>query len=233
MKDNPFIVHQAQSDNTALNRFYGKIYGFVALGLAISALVAFLSLTTFWSMTYAVLTGSSFLLWGFLLGEIALVFVASGAAAKNSPMALPLFLLYSALNGFTMSFILLAYTGETVFLAFLSTVLMFGVMAVIGMTTKKNLSGMGQAFLAGLIGVIIAGAINIFLQSSTMSLIISIISVVIFSGLIAYDNQRIRYVFEETNGNVNQGWAVSMALQLYLDFINLFLNILRLLGRRD
>lgn len=233
MKDNPFVIHQTHTSHTALNRFYGKIYGFVALGLGLSALVSYLSLTAFLELTFQVLFGGSHLLWLFMIAEIILVFVASSAAAKNSPMALPLFLAYSVVNGFTMTFILLAYTGETVFLAFLSTVLMFVVMAIIGMTTKKNLSGMGQALLAALIGVIIAGFINLFLHSSGMSLFISIVSVIIFAGLIAYDNQRIRYVFEETNGNVHQGWAVSMALQLYLDFINLFINILRLTGRRD
>ena len=106
-------------------------------------------------------------------------------------------------------------------------------MAIIGATTKKNLSAMGQALIAALIGVIIASVVNMFLQSSGMSYIISLISVVIFAGLIAYDNQRIRYVFEETGGNVQEGWAISLALQLYLDFVNLFLNLLRIFGRRD
>lgn len=92
---------------------------------------------------------------------------------------------------------------------------------------------MGQALRAALWGVIIASLVNIFLGSSGMSFMISIVSVLIFAGLIAYDNQRIRYVFEETNGQVGQGWVVSMALQLYLDFINLFLNLLRIFGSRD
>lgn len=233
MKDNPFIINQAQTTNVALNRFYGKIYSYVACGLALSALVSYLSVTVFLELTLRVLFSSSFVVWGIMLAELALVFVASAAAAKNSPKALPLFLAYSVLNGFTMTFILLAYTGETIFLAFVSTVLMFAVMAVIGMKTKKNLSGMGQAMLAALIGVIVASMINVFMQSSTMGWMISIVSVVIFAGLIAYDNQRIRHVFEATNGDVHQGWAVSMALTLYLDFINLFINILRLTGRRD
>ena len=168
-----------------------------------------------------------------MLAQIGLVMFASGAAAKNSPMALPLFLVYSALNGFTIGIMLLFYTGETVLLAFVTAVGMFAVMAIIGATTKKNLSAMGQALLAALVGVVIASVVNMFLQSSGMSFIISLISVVIFAGLIAYDNQRIRYVFEETGGNVQEGWAISLALQLYLDFVNLFLNLLRVLGRRN
>lgn len=98
---------------------------------------------------------------------------------------------------------------------------------------QEEFIGHGQALIAALIGVIIASVVNMFLQSSGMSFIISLISVVIFAGLIAYDNQRIRYVFEETGGEVQEGWAISLALQLYLDFVNLFLNLLRVLGRRD
>ena len=231
MNNNPIIMEQ--SEITALNRFFAKIYGYVALGVGLSALVAYLSLTVLWELTYNILMAGSWVIWVIMLIEIGLVMVASGAAAKNSPTALPLFLAYSALNGFTIGIMLLFYTGETVLLAFVTAVGMFAVMAIIGATTKKNLSAMGQALLAALVGVVIASVVNMFLQSSGMSFIISLISVVIFAGLIAYDNQRIRYVFEETGGNVQEGWAISLALQLYLDFVNLFLNLLRIFGRRD
>ncbi len=228
MNNNEFIINQV--DNTALNRFFAKIYGFVAAGLGISALVAFLATTVFLPVTYSIVTSSPMVIWIIMIVEIALVFVASAMAAKNSPMALPMFLIYSVLNGFTISIMLWAYTGETVLTAFLTAVLMFVVMAVIGATTKRNLSGMAQALYAALFGVMIAGLVNMFLQSSGMSFIMSIVSVLVFSGLIAYDNQRIRHVFEQTGGNVGQGWVVSMALSLYLDFINLFLNLLRIFG---
>ena len=231
MNNNPIIMEQ--SEITALNRFFAKIYGYVALGVGLSALVAYLSLTVLWELTYNILMAGSWVIWVIMLIEIGLVMVASGAAAKNSPTALPLFLAYSALNGFTIGIMLLFYTGETVLLAFVTAVGMFAVMAIIGATTKKNLSAMGQALLAALVGVVIASVVNMFLQSSGMSFIISLISVVIFAGLIAYDNQRIRYVFEETGGNVQEGWAISLALQLYLDFVNLFLHLLRVLGRRN
>ena len=231
MNNNPIIMEQ--SEITALNRFFAKIYGYVAVGVGLSALVAYLSLTVFFEATLNLVMGGRFVIWGIMIVEIALVLFASTAAAKNSPMALPLFIAYSALNGFTISIVLWAYTGETVLLSFVTAVGMFAVMAIIGATTKKNLSAMGQALIAALIGVIIASVVNMFLQSSGMSYIISLISVVIFAGLIAYDNQRIRYVFEETGGNVQEGWAISLALQLYLDFVNLFLNLLRVLGRRN
>lgn len=231
MNNNPIIMEQ--SEITALNRFFAKIYGYVAVGVGLSALVAYLSLTVFFEATLNLVMGGRFVIWGIMIVEIALVLFASTAAAKNSPMALPLFIAYSALNGFTISIVLWAYTGETVLLSFVTAVGMFAVMAIIGATTKKNLSAMGQALIAALIGVIIASVVNMFLQSSGMSFIISLISVVIFAGLIAYDNQRIRYVFEETGGNVQEGWAISLALQLYLDFVNLFLNLLRIFRSRD
>ena len=231
MNNNPIIMEQ--SEITALNRFFAKIYGYVAVGVGLSALVAYLSLTVFFEATLNLVMGGRFVIWGIMIAEIALVLFASTAAAKNSPMALPLFIAYSALNGFTISIVLWAYTGETVLLSFVTAVGMFAVMAIIGATTKKNLSAMGQALTAALIGVIIASVVNMFLQSSGMSFIISLISVVIFAGLIAYDNERIRYVFEETGGEVQEGWAISLALQLYLDFVNLFLNLLRIFRSRD
>ena len=159
--------------------------------------------------------------------------MASGAARRNTPAALPLFLVYSALNGFTLSFIIVQYTQAIVFQAFLSTAIVFFVMALIGVSIKRDLSGMVKFLMAALIGIIVASLVNIFFASSTMSFVISIVSVLIFSGLIAYDNQLIKKVYYSANGQVTDGWAVSMALSLYLDFINLFLNILRIFARHD
>lgn len=227
MNNDSFIINQ---DNTALNRFFGKIYGVVAMGIGLSALVSFLAVTVFQQLLYSLLSAGSIVMMLVMLGQIALVVTASTMAAKNSPMALPMFLAYSVTNGLTISMVLMFYTTETVALAFLSAALMFAIMAVIGMTTKKNLSGMAQALRAALWGIMIASVINIFLRSSGISFAMSIVSVLVFSGLIAYDNQRIRNVFEQTGGNVQNGWVVSMALQLYLDFINLFLNLLRIFG---
>lgn len=228
MNNDSFIINQV--DNTELNRFFGKIYGVVAMGIGLSALVSFLTVTVFQSFLFALLRSGSIILMLIMIGQLALVISASAMAAKNSPMAFPMFLAYSVTNGLTISMVLMFYTSETVVLAFISAALMFAIMAVIGMTTRKNLSGMAQALRAALWGIIIASVLNIFFHSSGLSFFMSIISVLVFSGLIAYDNQRIRQVFEQTGGHVEQGWVISMALQLYLDFINLFLNLLRIFG---
>ena len=180
---------------------------------------------------YSVIMANSWIFYLAIFAELVLVWVASGMSAKNNPAALPTFLVYSALNGFTISLVLALYTQATVLAAFITSSAMFFAMALIGKFTKKDLSGLGRSFIAGLIGVIIASLVNIFLRSSGLDFIISIISVIIFSGLIAWDNQRIRYVYEQSGGNVAAGWAVSLALSLYLDFINLFLSILRIFGR--
>lgn len=222
-----------QQDTAGLNAFFSKIYGLVGMGIGLSALVSASLLTVFRETMIAILTGSSWIYMGAVFLELALVFIATGAARKNSPAALPLFLTYSALNGFTLSFVIAQYTGATVLSAFLSSAGLFFVMAMIGKVTKKDLSGMAKALMAALIGLVLASVVNIFLGSSGMSFIISVLSVVIFSGLIAYDNQMIKRVYEQTNGQVGDGWAISMALNLYLDFINLFLNLLRIFGRND
>ena len=223
MNQNDIIYTQTDS---GLNRFFAKIYGLVGMGIGLSAFVSFLMLYVFTDNMINIMTNHPFIYYG-------AVFLASGAARKNTPSALPLFLFYSALNGFTLSFIIVAYTQTTVLQAFVSSALVFGVMSVLGFVIKKDLSGFAKAALAALIGIIIASFVNIFVGSGMMSFVISIISVLIFSGLIAYDNQMIKRVYEATGGQVGDGWAISMALSLYLDFINLFLNLLRLFGRDD
>lgn len=219
--------------DSGLASFFTKIYSLVGMGIGLSALVAALMTTVFRDNMVAIMTNAPWLYMAAGFIELALVFVASSSARKNSPAALPIFLTYSALNGFTLSFIIAQYTGATVLSAFLSSALLFFVMALIGRVTNKDLSGMRKALMAALIGIVLASLVNIFLGSSGMSFIISIISVVIFSGLIAYDNQMIKNVYYQTGGRVQDGWAISMALSLYLDFINLFLNLLRILGRND
>ena len=218
-------------ERSGLNQFYAKVYAFVGLGIGLSALVSALMLTVFQSqLVYFLMHGRLWLMIA-TFAELALVFVASSMAAKNSPAALPVFLVYSVLNGFTLSFVVAFYTPGTVLSAFVSSALLFFVMAAIGIFTKKDLSGMGRALMAALVGLIIAMVVNLFLANSFFDYMISIAMVLVFSGLIAWDNQRIRYVYEQSGGNVAAGWAVSLALSLYLDFINLFLSILRIFGR--
>ena len=220
-------------ERSGLNQFYAKVYAFVGLGIGLSALVSALMLTVFQSqLVYFLMHGRLWLMIA-TFAELALVFVASSMAAKNSPAALPVFLVYSVLNGFTLSFVVAFYTPGTVLSAFVSSALLFFVMAAIGIFTKKDLSGMGRALMAALVGLIIAMVVNIFLASGFFDYMISIAMVLVFSGLIAWDIQKIRYVYEQSRGQVVTGWVISMALSIYLDFINLFLSILRIFGRND
>mgnify|MGYP001746522488 FL=1 len=220
-------------ERSGLNQFYAKVYAFVGIGIGLSALVSALMLTVFQAqLTYFLMHGRLWLMVA-TFAELALVFVASSMAAKNSPAALPVFLVYSVLNGFTLSFVVAFYTPGTVLSAFVSSALLFFVMAVIGIFTKKDLSGMGRALMAALVGLIIAMVVNLFLANSFFDYMISIAMVLVFSGLIAWDNQKIRYVYEQSRGQVATGWIISMALSIYLDFINLFLSILRIFGRND
>ncbi|WP_019789798.1 Bax inhibitor-1/YccA family protein [Streptococcus sobrinus] len=224
------IITQADA---GLSRFFAKIYSLVGMGIGLSAIISALMIYAFPDNMRAIMNGGQIIYLGAIFLELALVFVASSAARRNTPWALPLFLVYSALNGFTMSFVIAAYTGAQVVGAFVSSAVVFFIMAAIGATIKKDLSGMAKALMAGLIGIIIAGLVNAFLGSGMMSLLISVVTVVIFSGLIAYENQIIKRVYGQTRGQVSDGWAISMALSLYLDFINLFLSILNLFGRRN
>lgn len=220
-------------ERSGLNQFYAKVYSFVGLGIALSAIVSALMLTIFQDLLVQLMLNAR--IWLIVTGivEVALVIFASGLAAKNSPATLPMFLLYSVVNGFSLSFIVSLYLPGTVLTAFISSAALFFVMAIIGVVIKKDLSGIGRALIAALFGLILAMVVNIFLNSGLMDYIISIVMVIVFAGLIAWDNQKIRYVYEESDGQVATGWAVALALSLYLDFINLFLSFLRIFGSDD
>ncbi|VTS38399.1 integral membrane protein [Streptococcus porcinus] len=219
--------------DSGLSQFFAKIYGLVGAGVGLSAFVSYLMLYPFRDNLVAIIANHPFVYYGAIILELILVFVASGAAQRNTPMALPLFLFYSALNGFTLSFIIAAYTQTTVLQAFISSATVFFTMSMIGLLTKKDLSGFSKALMAAVIGIIVASVVNLFIGSGGLNFIISIVSVLIFSGLIAVDNNRIKAVYQATNGQVGDGWAVAMALSLYLDFINLFISLLRIFGRND
>ena len=220
-------------ERSGLNQFYAKVYAFVGIGIALSALVSALMLTTFQDVLVQLMLNAR--IWLIVTGvvEVALVLFASGLALRNSPTAFPIFLLYSAVNGFSLSFIVSLYLPGTVLTAFISSAALFFVMAFVGVVIKKDLSGIGRALIAALFGLRLAMVVNIFLNSGLMDYIISIVMVLVFAGLIAWDNQKIRYVYEESDGQVATGWAISLALSLYLDFINLFLSFLRIFGRDD
>ncbi len=175
--------------------------------------------------------------WVVMFAPLILVFVMSGGANRMSASTMLLiFILFSVLMGASLSFILLAYTGASIAKTFVITSGMFGVMAVVGYTTKTDLTKFGSIMFMGLIGIIIASIVNMFMHSGTMDYIISFLGVLIFTGLTAYDVQKIKRIGAQVDGNSADDSVRKMmlfgALSLYLDFINLFLFLLRFFGNR-
>ena len=222
--------------------FLAKVFNWMAIGLGLTGVIAFLTINsqTALQMLFTVQDGyakPNMLLYGLLIAELGMVFYLSARIQKISAQAATgIFLAYSALNGVTLSTILLYYTASSVTATFFVTAGMFGAMAVYGFVTKKDLSSWGSFLFMGLIGIIIASVVNMFLGSSMMSWVISGIGVIIFTGLTAYDVQQITRMGEQgiMNGGesaIRKG-AIMGALKLYLDFINLFLMLLRFMGNR-
>lgn len=217
------------------NAFLRSVYNWMAAGLALTAAISF-------ALTYTSLSSFLFTQTGVYVGiaciitELALVFFISFRIQKLSAQtATLLFLFYSALNGISLSFVLIAYQVGSVATAFLTTTCMFGAMSLYGLYTKRDLTSMGSLLTMALIGLIIAMVVNFFLASSMMDFIISIAGVIIFMGLTAYDTQYLKEMGESAPHDdpvaIRRG-VILGALKLYLDFINLFLMLLRLLGDR-
>ena len=210
-----------------------KVYVWMALALVISGVTAFGVATSpgVLSMVY----GNQIVFWGLMIAELALVFAISGAINKLSlTTATLLFVLYSVINGVVLSSIFLIYTATSIASVFFITAGTFAVMAFIGYTTKTDLTSMGKILMMALIGLIIASLVNVFfVKSSGFDLIVSYVGVLIFVGLTAYDSQKIKrmLMMQEDGGEQAQKVALLGALSLYLDFINLFLYLLRLFGR--
>lgn len=172
--------------------------------------------------------------WAVMLAPIGFVMLMSFGYNKLSYTALiAVFLAYSAVNGISLSFIFMVYNLGSIFTVFLSSVALFAIMAIAGYTTKTDLTKMGSLLMIGLIGIVIASVINIFMQSNKMSFICSILGVIIFTGLTAWDVQKIKNLANEDDGSMPfRKMAIMGALNLYLDFINIFLFLLRLFGGR-
>jgi FtsH-binding integral membrane protein len=211
-----------------------QVYMWMGLGLFLSAVTAFLTVST--SLVRLAINPAVLIV--AIIAEFALVMgISFGMRRMSANMAMGLFMVYAVLNGFTLSVVLLAFSGGTVAIAFLSTAGMFGAMSIFALTGKVDLTRMGSFLGMALIGLMIAMFLNIFFRSSAFDFLISIAGIVLFTGLTAYDTQRIAQMASEMR--VQQGddaikFSIFGALQLYLDFINLFLFILRLLGgRRD
>ena len=223
---------QAQAAFPALMR---KVYVWMALALVITGLTAYYVATS--PMLLNVIYSNQVVFWGLLIAEFAMVVGLSAAINRLSLTAATLmFVLYSVINGATLSSIFLIYTTASITEVFFITAGTFAVMAVYGYVTKTDLTSMGKILFMALIGLIIAAVVNLFLHNTMMDLVISCIGVLVFVGLTAYDSQKIKTMLL-TAGNLGetaQKLALLGALTLYLDFINLFIYLLRLLGsRRD
>jgi FtsH-binding integral membrane protein len=216
-----------------VSAFLWKVYGWMAIGLGLTALVAFAVAGS--PDLLRVLIGNRLVFFGLVIVELGLVFFLSARADRLAPgTAAGLFALYSALNGVTLSVILLAYTGESVTMTFVVTAGMFGALALFGSTTKRSLAGVGQFFMMGLIGLILASVLGMFWHNDALQFLISVVGVIVFTGLTAYDAQRLKQMALALPEGQIGAYAVVGALSLYLDFINLFLMLLRFTGsRRD
>ena len=219
------------ASSTTLPVLMRKVYTWMTLALVITGVTA-------WGVAHSpailqMIMTNKILFFGILIGELALVWGVSAAINRLSlTTATLLFVLYSVLNGVTMSFIFLAYTYESVASVFLITAGTFAAMALFGYFTKTDLSSIGRILFMALIGLIIATIVNIFLKSSGFGMILNYLGVLIFVGLTAWDTQKIKQMLSmaEDTGETAQKVALMGALSLYLDFINLFIHLLRIMG---
>ena len=211
--------------------FLRAVYGWMCAGLAITAATA-----SFIAASPALVTTIATnrpLFWGLLIAQLAIVWVISARVQQlAASTASLLFVLYSALTGVTFSFVLLAFTGESIATTFLVTAGMFGALALYGTVTQRSLAGIGQFLFMGLVGVVLASLVGIFWHSDALQFVISFVGVIVFTGLAAYDAQRLKAMALALPGGGTGGYAIAGALALYLDFINLFLFLLRFLGNR-
>jgi FtsH-binding integral membrane protein len=213
--------------------FLSKVYGWMFLGLLITAGTALVVASS--PLLIETLILNRILFWILLFGQLGLVFYLAARVEKMAPVtAAGLFLLYSALTGVTSSVILLIYTGASIVSTFVITATMFGALAVFGTFTKRSLAGVGQFMFMGLIGLIIASVVGLFWQNSALQFVISVVGVIVFTGLTAWDAQRLKQMAVSLPDGRVGSYAVVGALSLYLDFINLFFFLLRFTGgRRD
>jgi FtsH-binding integral membrane protein len=214
-----------------VSAFLSKVYGWMFAGLLVTAVTAYAVASSTELIQTFILNRP--VLWGLFIAQLGLVFFLSARVNKLAPTtAAGLFILYSALVGVTTSVILLIYTGGSIASTFIITAGMFGATAVFGSTTKRSLAGVGQFFFMGLIGLILASIVGIFWQSDALQFVISVVGVLVFTGLTAWDAQRLKQMAVALPDGREGTYAVVGALSLYLDFINLFFFLLRFTGNR-
>jgi len=222
-----------QRTEVLVNDFVRSVYNWMGVGLALTGLMAFYVSTS--DKMMHLIFDNSLIFFGLIIAELALVFSISGMVKKmTAGTATLLFVIYSLLNGVTLSFIFLVYARASIVSTFFICSATFLACSIYGWTTKKDLTSLGGFLLMGLIGIIIASVVNMFIRSSAMSIVVSYIGVIVFVGLTAYDTQRLKNMAltqpAGLDGAVLRKGAILGALSLYLDFINLFLMLLRIFG---
>jgi len=227
---------QRTQTHVTVNSFIRSVYNWMAIGLALTGFVAYFVANS--PSLLQMIVGNQIVFFGLIIGELGLVFYLSSRIQKiEAGTATALFVLYAALNGATLSVIFLAYTMSSIASTFFICAATFTACSVYGMITKRDLTSLGGFMFMGLIGIIIATVVNLFIQSSAMNMIISYIGVLVFIGLTAYDTQKLKQMAVTQpaglDGAVVRKGAIIGALSLYLDFINMFLFMLRIFGGRD
>jgi len=229
MQNRSFPIDQTQAQ-VRVNEFVRGVYNWMAIGLALTGVVAYFVTANQETLRFVYQTR-----WLFFIGELALVFIISARIQKlQASTATGMFMVYSALNGATLALLLVMFTGETIASTFFICAASFLALSIYGWTTKKDLTGFGSFLFMGLIGIIIASVVNIFIGSYGMQMIISYIGVLVFAGLTAYDTQKIKMMALSQPANLDAAvvrkGAIIGALKLYLDFILMFQYLLIILG---
>lgn len=227
------VQTRATSFDAGLQAHMQRVYNIMALGLAVTGFTAY-AVSQSTTMMQAIF--GTPLQWVVMLAPLAFIFLGftPNRARTMSFQALTLmFTGFSALFGLSISYIFMVYSGADITRVFFITAGMFAGTSIYGYTTKKDLSGMGGLMIMGLIGIIIAGLVNIFMQSAMLHFVTSVIGVIVFTGLTAWDTQNIKETYRAGAGDANSKMAVMGALSLYLNFVNLFMMLLHLFGSRD
>jgi FtsH-binding integral membrane protein len=222
--------------DAGLRSYMLSVYNYMASGVLLTGIVALLfSRGGAESPAATIIMSGGLLAWIIMLAPLGFVMVLSfGINRLSTGAAQALFWAFAAVMGLSMSTIFLRFTGESIATTFFATTAAFAGLSLFGYTTKKDLSGFGTFLIMGVVGILVASIVNIFLQSSVMSLVISIVGVLLFAGLTAYDTQRIKSMYSYVAGTDMMGKTVIMgALSLYLDFVNMFTFLLNLMGSRD
>ncbi len=214
-----------------VSAFLSKVYGWMFVGLLVTSVTAFVVASS--PALIEIVFRNRLVFWALLIAQLGLVFYLSARVDKVQPItAAGLFILYSGLTGVTSAAILLLYTGASITSTFIITAGMFGATAFFGTVTKRSLAGMGQFFFMGLIGLLLAMVVGFFWQSAALQFVISVVGVLVFTGLTAWDAQRLKQMAVALPDGRAGSYAVVGALSLYLDFINLFFSLLRFTGNR-